>query len=73
MELNLLTKFQARMVRCLGQEKEQKGSKFPLVFMAQGLCYKYLEGKNKSQHPSRLSLLWTRNPKNHHVYILEMS
>jgi hypothetical protein len=57
MEPSPFTKLQAKMVRYLSQEKEQKGDKFPLVFVAQGPCWKYLEGKSKSQHPSRLSLL----------------
>jgi len=39
------------MTRCLSQEKEQKEGRFPLVFVAQGLCCKYMENKNKSQHP----------------------
>jgi hypothetical protein len=55
--------FQAKMTRCLGQKKEHEGGRFPLVFVAQGPCYKYLGGKNKSQHPSRLSLMWTWNRK----------
>jgi hypothetical protein len=37
MEPSPLTKLQAKIARCLGQKKEQKGSKFPLVFVAQGL------------------------------------
>jgi hypothetical protein len=36
MELIPLTKLQAKIARCLGQKKEQKGGKFPLVFVAQG-------------------------------------
>jgi len=39
----------------LGQEKEQNGGRFSLVFVAQGPCCKYLEGKNKSQHPNDCS------------------
>jgi hypothetical protein len=43
-----LAKLQAKMARCLDQEKEQKGGKFLLVFVAEGPCCKYLEGKSKS-------------------------
>ncbi len=57
MEPSPFIKLQAKMARYLSQEKEQKGDKFHLVFVAQGPCWKYLEGKSKSQHPSRLSLL----------------
>jgi hypothetical protein len=55
MEPNLLTRLQTKMARCLGQEKEQNGGKFSLVFVAQGPYCKYLEGKNKSQHPNDCS------------------
>jgi len=34
MEPSPFTRLQAKMVRCLNQEKEQKGGGFPLVFLA---------------------------------------
>jgi hypothetical protein len=48
MEPSPFTRLQSKMARCLSQSKERKGGKFPLVFVAQGPCYKYLKGKNKS-------------------------
>jgi hypothetical protein len=49
------------------KKRSRKEACFLWSLWHKGPCCKYLESKNKSQHPSRLSLLWTWNLRNHHA------